>query len=425
MMVWKKLLDGTLRILEMNYKKVTNCHISGSDNLELILSLGLIPPVNQMSKINDRPKEQLFFPTELYYSPISKLVQLGITVDKKILFPKEYPYTSSTTKILRDNFLELSEEVFSNFNISKEDLVIDIGSNDGNLLSNFKNKTKVLGITPEDICKIAIERGIPTIQDYFNKELSKKILSKYGKAKIITATNVFAHIDNIDEVLNSIYNLLDHKSIFISESHYLHTLVQENEYDTIYHEHLRYYSLSSLNYLFKKHDMEIIKAKKIKTHGGSIRVYAAKKNSFKIDEEFKELINIEEKELYDEGLFNLKNKVIESKLNLYSLLAKIKNNNSKIYGISAPSRATTLINYLGINADIIECILEIDGSQKINHFLPGTNIPIYNEKKLYEDNPDFVLILSWHIGKDIINNLRKKGFKGKFIMPLPEPKIIE
>ena len=156
----------------MSYKRIYKCHISGSENLEMILSLGLIPPVNQMTKIDQKPKEQIFFPTEIYYSPVSKLVQLGITVDQKILFPKEYPYTSSTTKILRENFSELSEEVFSNFKISEEDLVIDIGSNDGNLLSNFKNYTRVLGITPEDIGKIAIERGIPTILQYFSKDLS-------------------------------------------------------------------------------------------------------------------------------------------------------------------------------------------------------------------------------------------------------------
>ena len=178
------------------------------------------------------------------------------------MFPKEYPYTSSTTKILRENFAELSEEVFSNFKISKEDLVIDIGSNDGNLLSNFKNFTRVLGITPEDIGKIAIERGIPTILEYFSKDLSSKIITEYGKAKIVTATNVFAHIDDIDEVLHSVYNLLANDGVFISESHYLHTLVEQNQYDTIYHEHLRYYSLSSLEYLFNKHGMEIINAKK-------------------------------------------------------------------------------------------------------------------------------------------------------------------
>ena len=408
----------------MNYKRIYKCHISGSENLEMILSLGLIPPVNQMTKIDQKPKEQIFFPTEIYYSPVSKLVQLGITVDQKILFPKEYPYTSSTTKILRENFSELSEEVFSNFKISEEDLVIDIGSNDGNLLSNFKNYTRVLGITPEDIGKIAIERGIPTILQYFSKDLSIKIIKKYGKAKIVTATNVFAHIDNIDEVLHSIYNLLENDGIFISESHYLQTLVEQNQYDTIYHEHLRYYSLSSLEYLFNKHDMEIIRAKKINTHGGSIRVYATKKGKYKIDNAFKELINIEKKELYSEGLFNFKNRVIESKLKLYSLLNEINSQGFNIYGISAPSRATTLVNYLGIRKDIIDCILEIDGSQKINHFLPGTDIPIYNEKKLFIDQPKFAFILSWHIAEEIMNNLRKNGFKGKFIIPLPEPKIL-
>ena len=409
----------------MNYKRIYKCHISGSENLEMILSLGLIPPVNQMTKIDQKPKEQIFYPTEIYYSPVSKLVQLGITVDQKILFPKEYPYTSSTTKILRENFSELSEEVFSNFKISEEDLVIDIGSNDGNLLSNFKNYTRVLGITPEDIGKIAIERGIPTILQYFSKDLSIKIIKKYGKAKIVTATNVFAHIDNIDEVLHSIYNLLENDGIFISESHYLQTLVEQNQYDTIYHEHLRYYSLSSLEYLFNKHDMEIIRAKKINTHGGSIRVYATKKGKYKIDNAFKELINIEKKELYSEGLFNFKNRVIESKLKLYSLLNEINSQGFNIYGISAPSRATTLVNYLGIRKDIIDCILEIDGSQKINHFLPGTDIPIYNEKKLFIDQPKFAFILSWHIAEEIMNNLRKNGFKGKFIIPLPEPKILD
>ena len=409
----------------MNYKRIYKCHISGSENLEMILSLGLIPPVNQMTKINQKPKEQIFFPTEIYYSPVSKLVQLGITVDQKILFPKEYPYTSSTTKILRENFSELSEEVFSNFKISEEDLVIDIGSNDGNLLSNFKNYTRVLGITPEDIGKIAIEKGIPTILQYFSKDLSKNIIKKYGKAKIVTATNVFAHIDNIDEVLHSIYNLLENDGIFISESHYLQTLVEQNQYDTIYHEHLRYYSLSSLEYLFNKHGMEIIRAKKINTHGGSIRVYATKKGKYKIDNAFKELINIEKKELYYEGLFSFKNRVIESKLKLYSLLNEINSQGFNIYGISAPSRATTLVNYLGIRKDIIDCILEIDGSQKINHFLPGTDIPIYNEKKLFIDQPKYAFILSWHIAEEIMNNLRKNGFKGKFIIPLPEPKILD
>ena len=408
----------------MFYKNFYKCQISGSTNLELILSLGLIPLVNQMSKIDFRPQEQIFFPAEIYYSPVSKLVQLGINVEKSLLFPKEYPYTSSTTKILRDNFQELSNEVFEKFKIGKNDLVIDIGSNDGNLLSNFLNKTKILGITPEDVGKSAIEKGIPTILDYFTPKLSKEIIKKYGLAKIVTAANVFAHIDSVGELLNSIFNLLKDDGIFITESHYLLSLIEENQYDTIYHEHLRYYSLSSLEYLFNKHNMEIIFAKRINTHGGSIRVYAGKKNKHKIDKNYLELIDYENKELFCKGLYNFKNKVIYSKLKLYSLLKEIKNNDLKIYGISAPSRATTLINYVGIKADIIDCILEIEGSQKIGHYLPGTNIPILNEKKLYLDQPDYVLLLSWHISDELINTLRNKGFKGKFIIPLPQPRIL-
>ncbi len=409
----------------MKFKRIKKCQISGSEDLKLILSLGLIPPVNQISKINNYPKDQIFFPTEIFYSPKSKLVQLGIQVDKTILFPKEYPYTSSTTKILRDNFRQLSREVFSNFQINKNDLIIDIGSNDGNLLSNFKDKMKVLGVTPENIAKIAIKKGIPTIQKYFSFKLSNQIKKKYGKASVITTTNSFAHMDNIERILMGIKNLLKNDGIFINESHYLKSLVDQNQYDTIYHEHLRYYSLASLNYLFKKHGLEIIKAKRIKTHGGSIRVYAAKKGKYKIDKNVFQLIKLENNTLFKKDLFMLYDKVTKSKLEFYKLIDKIKKNkNTKIYGISAPSRSTTLLNFLGVTKDVLECILEIDGSKKINHYLPGTDIPIYNEKKLYKDQPKFVLILSWHIYKQIIFNLKKRGYNGKFIVPLPRPKII-
>ena len=407
----------------MKYKKINRCQISNSTKLQKILSLGLIPPVNQMINLNLNLKDQLFFPTELFYCPKSNLVQLGIEVDKKILFPKEYPYTSSTTKILRDNFTELSEEIEKYYPLDKNDLVIDIGSNDGNLLSNFKKYCKILGVTPENIAQLAIKKGIPTIQDYFSKNLSTKIKKKYGKAKIITATNVFAHMENIVTLLKSIKSLMHRNSIFISESHYLYDLIQYNQYDTIYHEHLRYYSLLSLKYLFNKVGLEIIRAKRINTHGGSIRVYAAPKGIYKKSKKLKSLFQ-NEKILFNKKIFSFGKKVTKSKLDLYKILGKLRKKNNKIYGISAPSRATTLANYVGLNSDIIECILEIDGSKKINHYLPGTDIPIFNEKKLYKDKPDYVFIFSWHIADEIIKNLKFRGYKGKFIVPLPLPKII-
>jgi 2-polyprenyl-3-methyl-5-hydroxy-6-metoxy-1,4-benzoquinol methylase len=216
------------------------------------------------------------------YSQSSKLVQLSTIVNKEILFPKEYPYTSSTTKILRENFKELYENCKKIINISPKDLIIDIGSNDGNLLNNFKNNHKVLGITPEKIGKIAIKKGINTLIKYFDQNTANLVLKKYGKAKIITATNVFAHIENVNSLMKNLLRVLKEDRIFISESHYLVSLIKTNQYDTIYHEHLRYYSLTSLKYLFKKYGMEIIHAKKISTHGGSIRVYAALKIDLKL-----------------------------------------------------------------------------------------------------------------------------------------------
>ena len=404
-------------------KTIDKCQVSKIKDLKTILSLGYLPPVNKLKKINSPLKEDIFYPAELLYSKSSKLVQLSTIVDKKILFPKEYPYTSSTTKVLRENFKELYEECKKIINISKKDLIIDIGSNDGNLLNNFKQHHKVLGITPEKIGKIAIKRGINTLIRYFDSASSKLVLKKYGKAKIITATNVFAHIENVNDLMKNIINLLDKGGMFVSESHYLVSLIQTNQYDTIYHEHLRYYSLTSLKYLFKKYGMEIIHAKKINTHGGSIRVYAAKKGEFKIKKSVIKILNYEKKFLNWKTFNNFKNKVVNSKIKLYEILKKLKNKNKKIYGIGAPSRASTLINYIGLDENIIDCVLEIDGSHKIGNYIPGKKIPILSEKKLYKEPPDFVILFSWHIASELKLNLKKKGYRGKFIIPLPYPRI--
>ncbi len=404
-------------------KTIDRCQISGLKDLKTILSLGYLPPVNKLKKIQSTLSEDVFFPAELLFSPSSSLVQLSTIVNKEILFPKEYPYTSSTTKILRENFKELYKDCKKIINISHDDLVIDIGSNDGNLLNNFKNNHKVLGITPEKIGKIAIRRGIPTLIRYFDRPTTNLVIKKYGTAKVVTATNVFAHIENVKELMKNILKVLDKNGVFISESHYLVSLIQTNQYDTIYHEHLRYYSLKSLKYLLEKYGMEIIHAKKINTHGGSIRVYAARKNKFKIKESVKKILDFEKKFLNWKTFYNFRKKVVNSKINLYLILKRLKDKNKKIYGIGAPSRASTLINYVGLDENIIDCVLEIEGSYKIGNYIPGKKIPILSEKKLYNDPPDFVILFSWHIASELKKNLKKKGFKGKFIIPLPYPKI--
>ena len=404
-------------------KTINKCQISGTKDLKTIISVGYLPPVNKLKKIGSLLTEDVFFPSELVYSKSSHLVQLSTIVDKEILFPKEYPYTSSTTKILRENFKELYTDCNKIIDISKKDLVIDIGSNDGNLLDNFKNNHRVLGITPEKIGKIAIKKGIPTLIKYFDKATANLILKKHGKAKIVTATNVFAHIENVKQLMENILKILHKDGVFISESHYLASLIKTVQYDTIYHEHLRYYSLMSLNYLFNKYNLEIIHAKKIETHGGSIRVYAAHKNMFKKNASVKKILTFEKKYLNWKTFDEFRAKVVKSKLDIYSILKKLKDKNKKIYGIGAPSRASTLINYIGLDENIIDCVLEIDGSYKIGNYIPGKKIPILSEMKLYKDQPDYVVLFSWHIASELKTNLRRKGFKGKFIIPLPVPRI--
>jgi len=403
---------------------IDKCQICNNENLEPVIFLGYLPPVNKMNEIGERPEEESSYPAQLLYCPVCHLVQLGLVVDAKILFPSEYPYTSSTTKILRENFAELYKECNTVLNIDKEDLVVDIGSNDGNLLSNFKDNHRVIGVTPEEIGKIAIEKGIPTIIDYFNEKVVKEILSHYGKAKVITATNVFAHMENINQIIGHILELLKEDGIFISESHYLLPLIETLQYDTIYHEHLRYYSLHSLKYLLEAHGFELIHCKRIPTHGGSIRVYAARKGIYSQRDSVETILEREKDVVTSKSaLLDFREKVVLSKMKLHSLLLDIKKRGGRIYGISAPSRASTLINYAGLDDGIIDCVLEIKGSHKIGKYVPGTVIPIVEEKKLFDDQPEYAFLLSWHIADELMTNLSKKGFKGKYIIPLPEPVI--
>ncbi len=405
---------------------VDRCQICDSTNLKPVLFLGYLPPVNTMPKIGTKPSEQPSYPAQWLFCPSCKLVQLGLIVDPKILFPPDYPYTSSTTKVLRDNFAELYRESSRLLSLGSEDLIVDIGSNDGNLLSNFKNNHKVLGITPEEIGKIAIKNGIDTIIDFFSSKVVNKIIKDKGRAKVICATNVFAHMENIHKVLADVIRLLKSDGVFISESHYLYSLIKTLQYDTIYHEHMRYYSLHSLKYLLEMHGLEIFHAKKIPSHGGSIRVYAARRDAWPVQKSVRQMLLMEKGRVTSkQNLLQFSKKVTASKLSIMSLLYQLKKQGKKIYGIGAPSRASTLINYVGIDDGILDCVLEVAGSHKIGKYVPGTLIPVVDESKLYKDQPEYAMLLSWHIASELAPKIKKNGFKGDFIVPLPTPKLLK
>lgn len=404
------------------------CQICNSKRLESILFVGYLPPVNTMPAVGSLPVEEPAYPLEMLRCGDCGLVQIGLEVDHEVLFPESYPYLSGSTRILRSNFADLRAESECLLKLAKDKLVIDIGSNDGTLLSNFHEAGyPVLGIEPSQAADVAISRGIKTLKTYFNRDIARNLAGERGKAQLITAANVFAHIGDIHSVVDGIIELLDEKGVFVSESHYLLDLVETIQYDTIYHEHLRYYSLGSLKHLLAEHGLEVFHIKRIPTHGGSIRVYSSRIGQREILSSVKEQLAEEDRTgLTDgSGLKDFRQRVIRSKSDLYELIAPLKRAGARIFGIGAPSRASTLINYVGIDDGILDAVMEVSSSHKLNKYLPGTRIPVLDESLLFKEQPEYALLLSWHIAEELAVNLRKGGYKGEFIIPLPEPRILD
>ena len=402
------------------------CQICGHAPLETALSLGYMPPVNQMVSIGEVPRQQPWFPTHLMHCGRCDLVQLGLAVDPVIIFPPEYPYTSGATKLLRDNFADLYSESSAMLALGPRDLVVDIGSNDGTLLANFKNGGhRVLGIEPTEVGKIAGNRGIPTLMRYFTPAAAAEVRREHGPARVVTAANCFAHIEDVHAVVEGILDLLAPDGVFISESHYLIGLLDRLQYDTIYHEHLRYYSVGSLAHLLQMHGLEVFHARPIPSHGGSIRVYAARRGVRPVDASVGRMLAAEPRgEAMRGRLKSFRDDVMRSKLRLLGMIRDLKEQGARICGISAPSRASTLVNYVGLDEAIIDYVCEIAGSLKIGKCMPGTRIPVVEEGRLFTDQPDCAIIFSWHIADELAPKLRAKGYRGMLVTPLPVPRAL-
>lgn len=404
------------------------CQISGAKDLIKIVRLGNFVPVNNFKKSKEESIIQKKYPLELMFSKKSKLIQINCILSKEKLFPKEYPYTSSTTKILSENFKQLSKKIKKKIKLNVNDVVMDVGCNDGNLLKNFLNTCVTLGISPENIINKAKKLGINTIQDYFDRNVVNKVLKKFSSIKVITATNVFAHIDHPNSLCNNIKSCLHKDGIFVIECHYAGSVINGMQYDTIYHEHLRYYSLESLNFLLKRNKFKIFDCETIETHGGSLRVYCCHKGNlnYKIKKsKIDKIIQFEKKNLNHLSFKKFSKKVEKNRNEINKLLYKLKEQKKIVFGLGAPSRASTLINYCSINSQLIHYILEVEGSHKINKYMPGTDIKVISENLGLAKKPDYLFLFSWHISKELIASLKKKGFKGKFIVPLPNLKIIK
>jgi SAM-dependent methyltransferase len=312
--------------------------------------------------------------------------------------------------------------------LKKDELVVDIGSNVGVLLRAFKDEgMRIQGVDPAaNIVMLACERGIDTICDFFNTETVENILAEKGKASVVTATNVFAHVDNLYLLMDDISRLLKNDGVFIFEAPYFVNLLKHVEYDTIYHEHLSYLSVKPLISFFKKFRMEIFNIEQVDIHGGSFRVYIGKVGAHKVSDIVSRMLKEEDDmHIYSrEVLLDFAQKVEKNRRELVWMLQTIKQNGQTIAGVSAPAKGMTLLNYCRIGNETLDFITE-KSALKIGRFTPGAHIPVEPDSYLLEKKPSYVLLLAWNFSSEIISNLnefRKQG--GKFIIPIPAPRIV-
>tara|TARA_B100000242_G_scaffold254144_1_gene196766 strand:- start:669 stop:1844 length:1176 start_codon:yes stop_codon:yes gene_type:complete len=391
------------------------------------MKLGDQPLANSLiKKLSDENLVQKF-PVNIIRCKDCGLLQIDYIVDQNKVYHPDYPYLPGITPTVDNEQKELSDYLYKTLNLKKNDLVVDIGSNDGSLLKYFKDRgLKTIGVEPTNTAQIANKNGIYTIQSFFNKKITEKIISKNGKAKLLTSTNVFAHMSTLGDVMDGITNLIDDDGYYAFENHYIMEILDKLQYDTFYHEHLRTYSLLSLVKLFEMYNLYLFDAQIVSRYGGSIRCIVSKKEKKKTDRLVK-LLKKEKNTLIDNCELtykNFKNKVEKSKNDLMNLITKLKSDGKTIVAKSCPARAVVLLSYCGLNNKYLDYVAEQPTSLKLNYYIPGTNLKIIEDSILTKNEPDYILLLAWHLSEPIINKWKKRGIKSKFIVPLPEVKII-
>ncbi len=407
---------------------IEKCQVCNSIKLHLILDLGHQPLCDSLLTESMLHQPETTYPLRMFWCEECSLAQIDYCVDGSLVYHPDYPYRTGVTKELVEYLKEMSASLVTKYSLKNNDLVVDLGSNDGTLLAGFKeSRTNVLGVEPTNIAKIASKNGIETLQQFFTLDLAKEIKSKYGEASMIVSTNMFAHMSTIGEVISGIEYLLKTDGVFVMESHYLLDVIQGGQFDTIYHEHLRTYSLKSLIKLFSYYDFTVTDVERGNRYGGNIRVHVTKGKNKPTSQNVTDLLNLEK----NSGLYELKtyekfaDRVKQAKEDFMNFVFKIKNENKTIVGNSCPGRSVTLLNYYGVSKDLIPYITEQSTSLKLGMFLPGKQIPIIDNEILLAEQPDYLIILAWHLAEPIIQQLKARGLKSNFIIPLPDLQIIE
>ncbi|MDH5188681.1 MAG: class I SAM-dependent methyltransferase [Rhodospirillaceae bacterium] len=410
-----------------NYHHRDTCRLCGGKELTLVISLEPTPPANAFVPKNALGEAQECYPLDVYFCENCAHVQLLDVVDPKILF-EHYVYVSGTSPVFVEHFRNYAADVMARFGAIDDGFALDIGSNDGTLLSFFKEAGwRVLGIDPaKDIAMRATQSGIETMAEFFTPELAAKIKIDKGPAKVITANNVFAHADDLQGIVSGINALLADDGIFVFEVSYLLDVMEKTLFDTIYHEHLAYHSVKPLAQFLDANNMELIDAQMIDSHGGSLRAVAQKKGGpNKVSPNVDKMISQEIKLGLDRSeTFKKFAADIESLKNeLGQLLRRLKGEGKSIAAFGAPAKATTLMYHFDIGADIIDFIVD-DSPLKQGLYSPGMHIEVVSSEMIKERNPDYLLILAWNFAQPIMEkqaDFKKRG--GHFIVPLPKLEV--
>lgn len=396
--------------------EITFCEVCGNDCLTPVLNLGLHPMCDDLVSVTD-DRQCREYPIEILFCSTCFTAHQRFQVPKHDLFPSTYHYRSRFTADVLNGMEALVEACEQNFGKLTEKKILDIGCNDGSLLDFFHQKGAItLGIEPTDACLDAEKKGHVTFNNFLSEEVAKTIVAAHGKPDFISFTNVFAHIENLGEVLNSLKHLIDSHTVIVIENHYLGSVLDNSQFDTFYHEHPRTYSYNSFIHMANSLGLSLLDVEFPARYGGNIRVYLGAKPSINDGSTDLDALNKRENNFIEKFL------ALQEKVNTWRTMQKkiiktLVQQHGKLRAKAFPGRAAILVKLLGLNEELISAVYEKPGSLKIGHYLPGTHIPIKSDEELFakSDKTKPILNLAWHIPNEIQNYLIEHEYKGQMI----------
>ncbi len=404
------------------------CRFCQSNLSQSLCDLGMSPPSNRYLREDQLKDMEPFYPLHAYVCDQCFLVQLEQFHTAEEIFAHDYAYFSSYSSSWIAHCAKYCEQMQKQYGIGKSSLVIEIASNDGYLLQNFvKAGIPALGIEPAaNVAKVAIEKGVPTRVEFFGVSCAKKLVSEGRQADLLLGNNVLAHVPDLNDFVAGLKILLAPKGIITFEFPHLLKLMQENQFDTIYHEHFCYFSLLAIAKVFAHHGLIIFDVEELPTHGGSLRIHACHQGHRPLTDGYQAVLKKELAYGLDQVSTYEKfaQQVRVTKQKLLEFLIEAKQKGKKIAGYGAAAKGNTLLNYCGIRGDFLDYVVDLN-PHKQNMFLPGTHIPIFAPEKLKQTKPDYVLILPWNIRDEVANHHAYiKEWGGKFVVPIPEVKVL-